>query len=53
VGFATGGPQEGMGPLIEGSYLVTPALALRLTLHNNLSNAGGIGAGLRYQSGNR
>lgn len=48
VGFATGGPQEGMGPLIEGSYLVTPDLALRLTLHNNLSTAGGIGVGLRY-----
>jgi hypothetical protein len=53
IGFATGGPQEGMGPLADLAFQVTPAVALDLKMHSNLAEAGGIGVGLRYQSGNR
>jgi hypothetical protein len=53
VGFATGGPQEGMGPLADVAFLVTHDVALELRLHSNFAEAGGIGVGLRYRSGTR
>lgn len=49
IGIGAGGPMEGGGPMLRGSYALTPALRLQLMLHGNTSGAATVGLGAEYR----